>query len=521
MNNHLKSILKILLIVLSYTFIICIFSNSYDYDLGWHLRFGKEFWESLKFSFTDTYTWQHFGQFWTNHEWGGDLLFWPIYNDLSYFGLILLVALSPLAAFLIVLKIFQPRWTIAGLILIFVFLWTMPHILILRLAMLTPLFLAILWYFLEKFPKQNNYFFWPLVLWFWSILHGSWILGFIVIGIYSFGNILNLVAKKYCPRFHNPKLWSIKDIRNAIVWTLISAGVICINPYGWHIWQEVINYFSLSFYKLHILEWVPSYVYPIYWKPLFIMGAGIPLAVWGFVKKRVTLPQILLFAALWLAAWQYKRQAILFLLVCLSLFSGCWEIVKSRLLNRFTIKVVYFFPIIAVFLLIVGYLIRIDWTKDIWNNQSLLSANTMPVEAVEFLKERTVGHTTFVFNEFSWGGYMNWTWPEGLVFFDGRGAATWMYDKKTTMTEKYFNIKYEAGGFEFLEASPAEYIILSKDVIAYPPPDKLNRLFFGQKDLDKILKPASPQLQQMLDRSQSWQNIYEDEVCNVWQRFSR
>jgi hypothetical protein len=78
---------KFLLCVLAVLYVTAVISYRFDYDLGWHLRFGRD---ALldKFQFLDTYTWSYYGQPWVNHEWGGDILYWLLYSNFGYFSLV-------------------------------------------------------------------------------------------------------------------------------------------------------------------------------------------------------------------------------------------------------------------------------------------------------------------------------------------------------------------------------------------------------------------------------------------------
>jgi hypothetical protein len=519
MSITANNVLKWSLIGAAYVFIVCIFSNSLDFDYGWHLRFGQAFFNSGRFPYLDSATWTHLGQIWVNHEWGGDILFWLVYSRLGYLPLLFLMALVPLAAFIIALRIFRPRINVTGAAVMLVSIWSIQHILTLRLAMFAPLFLAILWYCLEKLPRQKNYYLWPVIFWLWSALHGSWILGFIVIGIYIGGNIANLIAKKIMPRWHQTGLWSWKDIATAVLWSVISGLIICLNPYGTGLWREVLLYFTNPYFKSVIIEWIPSYTFPVYWQPLVIAAATVPFVIMGFLRKKITLPQMLLYFALWLAAWLYKRQAIIFVLIAAPLLAAVADIIIRHIPRRIILTAVYF-ALPTALLLSAGYLTAANFSQDGYNDRKLAERLNLPVGAAEFLRQESAGKAIYVFNEFSWGAYLDWTVPNALIFLDGRGTATWPYEKTKTLLKRYHEIIYEAGGFKALESGPAEYAILNYDLAGYPKPNLLNKIIFNKKDLAKIFTAEPPQLQKMLERSENWQIIYEDRISRVWKKLS-
>jgi len=527
--NTTKRVLTILILILSYILLLFCFTHTFDYDLGWHLRFGRDIWQSASFPYQDTYTWAYQGQTWFNHEWGGDWFYWLVYGKLGYFPLLIILSLPPFLAFIWCIKIFKPKIGLADAVIVLLSVHALRHVLVPRLAMFFPLFVVVLWYFLERLPRQKNYYFWPLLFWLWSVLHGSWILGFIIIGIYIGGNILNLLCKKYYPRWYHTDQWNKKEIYTAILWSAISGLAILINPYGWHIWQEVITYFSAGYYKQYITEWVPSYVYPVYAEPLVFMAITLPLALIAWYKKHITWPQILLYLAFWLASFKYKRHALLFFLVAMPLLAIYAKEIKQKLLEVEKIKKIfsdkrttiflYSTALICTGLLLAYFALEINITKNIWGEKKLLTDVRMPVQAAEFLKEKTAGQKVLVFNEFNWGGYLEWTVPNALLYLDGRGTVSWMHASNESMLEHYRKIKFEAGGLKELESGPTQYVILEKISSSYySRPNLINRIIFSDLDFQTIFSTEPPHLEKMLNKSPHWKKIYDDRSGGIWER---
>jgi len=520
---NINNIIKYLLIILAYIFIVAIISNNFDFDLGWHLRFGKEFWASGKFSYVDTYTYSHYGELWVNHEWGGDLTVWPIYRYLGYNTLLLLFSLLPLGALIGAIKIFNRRLTAQGAAVTLFLLWSAQHVLIVRLHMFTPLFLVLLWHWLERFPNQKNYYWWPAFFWLWSFLHGSWILGFIVIGVYLGGNIINLLCEKYYRRYYRPNQWSLKEIKNVLIWTFISILATCLNPYGTGLWNEVLSYFTNNYYKLHTLEWLPSYYPPIYWLPLVIAFVTLPIVLFLFKKQKITWPQLLLYLAFWWAAWKYKRNSLLFLLICAPLITALIEHAKDyfirneigRLIMDKTIKTVsVIFASTTTVLLIIYYSININFTGNVWNDQKIMDQAHLPLSAVKLLNQKITTHPARLFNDFAWGGFLNWQLPQDLVWLDGRGTATWKKDG-ISLLEFYQNINFQPNGLKIIEKEAAQFILLAK-FIGTPAPEKINGLINYQSPKNSSARTRP--LVEAIKNSPAWRLIYEDEISWLWEK---
>jgi len=195
------------------------------------------------------------------------------------------------------------------------------------------------------------------------------------------------------------------------------------------------------------------------------------------------------------------------------------DIIIKHIPRRFILTAVYF-ALPTALLLSAGYLTAANFSQDGYNDRKLAERLNLPSGAAEFLKQESAGKTIYVFNEFSWGAYLDWTVPNALIFLDGRGTATWPYEKTKTLLKRYHEIIYDAGGFKALESGPAEYAILNYDLAGYPKPNLINKIIFNKNDLAKIFTAEPPQLQKMLERSKNWQLVYEDRISRVWKRLS-
>lgn len=489
-------------------------------DTGWHLRFGKDA-VAGNFQYLDSYTWTHFGMPWTNHEWGGDIIFWLLYSKFGYFALVLLVAVALAGAMILILKTFSSETDYTAALVLFLSLFTLRFLTTARLAMLGPLFLALIILTLEKLPTKKTYYWWPFIFWSWATIHGSWILAVIVINIYFFGNIASSILKKYYPQYAGKETgWDIGTLKRVATAEIISIFTLIINPYGLKIYREVLAYFTENYYKQFITEWIPSYSYPIYAGPLIMAAVAFVFIIWGYKQKKVSLPQLLLFCAFFFAALRYKRNNLYLVLVCAPILAATARVALARIkINK--VAPLILLPVSVILILYYGG--KINFTNNVWEDKKTLSNPRFifPYDAVKFLQNKIGNEKTYIFNEFWWGGYLNWNLPNALVFLDGRGTATWHFNETETTLERYRKIKFEAGGLKELESTPAQYVILEKEYANLQQPGLINRLLFNKEDLKKIANFVDrPQLIKMLDKSKKWRPIYEDAISKIWQRVS-
>lgn len=514
----MKKIITFLLILVSFIISICTISNTFDGDYGWHLRFGRDAFEN-NFQYLDSYTWPNYGQPWVNHEWGGDIIFWFLYSHFGHFAIVLLTAVSLTTSIIIVQKTFNKEINISFGLSATLSIMALQFIMAPRLAMIGPLFFSILVWTLEKIPQRKTYYLWPILIWLWSTIHGSWILAFITINIYIVGQIGQTILKKHWPKYMSKEIaWNLKTYINIILFEFISIGVILINPYGYRIITEVISYFTENFYKEYIIEWLPSYTYPIFIWPLILATTMLVFMVHGYLKKKVTLAQFLLFTALFYTTLRHKRNNLYMVVACAPVLTFILDKVTKELPKLKKILIYTLFPI--TILLIYNFTKHTNITNNVWENEKLLTRPPMiyPYDCANFLRQKTDNEKIKIFNEFWWGGYLNWALPNALVYFDGRGTATWHYNDSQTMLQKYGEIKFGKDGLKELNNYPINYILLEKNPFKYRKANQINRFLVGDQKIKTMIADSKTPLIEELNASPIWETIYDDDICQIWQK---
>ncbi len=510
----LRKIIIGLAIISAGIFSFSTISNIFDGDFGWYIRFGKDAIEHW-FPYTDTYTWSYFGQLWVNHEWGGNILFWLLYQQFGYISLEILAAIAITATFVVIPLIYLKKvLSMGGVLASLLCLMSSAFILSTRPTTIAPLFLIWLIYTLEQLPKRTLLLSWPLLFWLWAALHGSWILGIIVIFIYLGG----VTFEKLFPRFTiKPSGWSPQTYQAVFASLGISFLITVINPYGLTMWHEIGSYFTENYFKTHITEWLPSYFYPIYWSFFVLLGLSIVLMFRAWQQKKITITQVLLFLFFALNAILYRRNILYFALLITPLLAVAIDAILEALSAQ---KRVYTTALLVIIIALGGSVVHFAKNTTIiadpWHNYRFLSRNGFPVGATLYLQQ--TGGKQIIFNEFHWGGYLNWTLPEAQVYLDGRGTATWHYSKDETLFEYYRYLRLKEGGLKTIEAMPANYILIERKFTGYNPPNWLNRLTFGEELLAKVLTPTSTQLEVDLQNTSNWEKVYEDPLSLLFKR---
>lgn len=522
----MKKIIFYLLLLLNILLPLCIMSNTIDGDFGWHLRFGQELHSSQPFPYLDTYTYTFYGKPWTNHEWGSDYLIWFVYDHMGYWWLNIFLSLSIFFAFLIIGKTFFKKINSLYLVVALFCQYFIEHIYVPRPTMLTPLFFAFTVYFLEKSKQNYRWLFaLPPILWLWSVLHGGWILGFIIINIYFGCHLFTKIIPNKFKKYLNEETLDKKWILAIIATQLIGVILITINPYGLNIFKEIYEYYGQDFYKQHIGEWIPSYAFPIFWGILTAQTTSLVFITYGYIKKKVTFTQLMLFCALFYAAIMYKRQAVFMSLLSAPILAQTFELAGLELAKLTFFKKTFIHKTILIFLtptlifLVLSYLNQLHFTTDPWNDRTIIENGTFSFDGLIWLKNNAEPKSK-IFSEFSWASLMNWEAKQAYVFFDGRGTATWMYNKNTSMLEYYYNIRDNVDGLSQLESLGTNYIILRQPRFApFAKPDFINEKLFGSR-IEKMVYLHKDQIQKNLENSKNWQLVYTDIRTNIWKRIN-
>ena len=515
----LETLLKIALLLFGLYLTISLISYTFDGDFGWHLRFGKDVILN-NFQYADSYSWSFFGKNWVNHEWGGDILFYLLYSNLGHFSLVILISLSLWLGFLLINKIFFKKLSLIAITISIISLLAVDFIITMRLSMLSIPFLVMLIYLLENVEKKKTYIYFPILIWIWSVLHGSWILAFIVINIYLFGSILSKILIYFKEEIPLIKIWNNLIIKKVILWQVISGIVIMINPYTYQIWHEVLLYFTNNYYKQHITEWLPSYSYPIYIAPLIIGTVSAILILLAYKEKKISFTHLLLFVFFAISAWQYKRNNIYLVLICIPVLTSTITYVAKNIKIKKDNKEIVGYIILAIIIFGIVMLQKpnIRYTSDVWQDKALLEYYAFPYQSTKVLDQKIGGQKNVrIFNEYSWGGYLIWNIPNTLVFTDGRSAATWKDPDGKLVLQKQMDLVTQPNGLKYMEENNVSFVILRKNYSGYNKPDWINRSLLGEEKLKILTTDYKYQLIKDLEKSNSWKKIYEDKISELWQ----
>lgn len=209
-----------------------------DPDLWEHVRFGLDILESHGLPRIDPYSFTQDVP-WVNHEWLSEAIAAWAFAPAGSPELIALKAVLALLSSLLVADALRGareewRWGALGLAAMSM----LPITYTVRPQLWTLLLLLALCRMLVAAPR----YFWliPVLFAFWVNLHGGWVVGFGVLGVWSIGALLGRAAVR------PGTMLSV---------LLLSVAATLVNPYGVGLWKFILA--TVRFSRSEIQEWLP------------------------------------------------------------------------------------------------------------------------------------------------------------------------------------------------------------------------------------------------------------------------
>ncbi|MDP3836651.1 MAG: hypothetical protein Q8Q67_00920 [bacterium] len=502
--------------------------NSYSYsdnDLGWHLRIGNDIAVSGVAPTINYYNYTLAGDKWVDHEWLLNLAMFKVFEFGGFSGLHIIFAL-------LVLLIVYLAWqrtrefngkSIAGsvisLALIALAIWaSRPHLGI-RVQEFALLLILLLLYAIDLFPLKTRLFcFLPLVFIFWANIHGSFILGLGILFAYS----VYLWAQPLLRRIaflHNllHSKYSKQDkIISSVVLSLSLLGTL-INPYGVKLYAFLGGYTN-TFYMKHISEWqgqssIPLYYPQLVYLAIFVSFVGIFLYINRGNKNNQSLWDWGVSLLFFVLALRSRRHFPIFAFASLPLLVLAVKQMiagaQLKLSNRLK-KIITVLMIAAVLLAFISLAIRLPVKQGSINDGC---ETKYPCAAVSFLKQQTEMQDLRLLNEFNWGGYLLYAYPERQIFIDGRMPQA-SY-KEHTILEEYSQFKVADTDFRALLTEHDIGLVLLYSSDRQVKISKFEQLFLHIEPEEVIVDSY---LRDYLSYSPAWEEIYRDNLSIVFKR---
>ena len=223
-----------------------------DADIGWHIRTGELILATHSLPRSDPFSSTMQGQPWFAWEWLYDLALGILHKACGLNGVVFLCALLVAGVFALLLSQLLRRGTgvLLALVLMLlaeaaaaIHLYARPHI-------VSWLF-TLLWFVaLEKWEEWNRPengrlprwlpWFFPLSMLLWVNLHGGWIFGITLLGIYA----VSAFVEGFRARDPFAAIRAAQRARAMAAAGLASAAATLANPFGWRLHAHIYRYLS-------------------------------------------------------------------------------------------------------------------------------------------------------------------------------------------------------------------------------------------------------------------------------------
>ncbi len=463
---------------------------NFDGDLPRHILTGNLILQTHRVSTTDVFSFRTTGYPSFPHEWLSQVIFATAYDWLGLDGIVLLTALVIMLTWGIVYRQAMRKSKSFFLALIFIALGvgaSQLHVLP-RPHIFTYILTAIWITLLESIEENKTRSWWllPFVMLLWVNLHGMFVLGIAILGIYLVGDFLD-----------HP---SISWFRTNKAKSLLLAGGLSLmatflSPSGPKIWEAIASLGSNTYITSKIPEYQsPNFHLPETWPFIIILL----LTIIGLARKteRLSWAQILLLSSFTGMALYTSRMIPIFAIVITPIAAKAvadWlreDYSQSRFftieeniyrINSTSNGLVWIFAII----LFAAVLLKSGMTLDPQGQGNVFDERFFPVEAISWLE--TYPQNGHMFNEFDWGGYLLLNlWPNQQIFMDGH---THIYGEK--LTREYEQVITQGKGWEEI----------------------LNKY-----DVKWIIIRVNTSLSKALSSSASWTPAYEDKTAIIFAR---
>jgi hypothetical protein len=477
-----------------------------DAGIGWHIRNGELMWSAHSITRADPFSATMHGRPWFAWEYLFDLAVarlhaWAGLNAVTFFAAFVIAAVFAIALRISVRRGAFVLFTLPLLALAIaassIHFFARPHIL--------SWLLVLIWFqVLESecgpTPLRRLWFL-PLLMLLWANVHGGFVLGFALLGLYL------LAAVIACAAHPESRSENRQRARRLAIIILACVAASLINPYGYHLHQHVFEYLSNRWLMNHIDEFrTPNFHgLPQQCFAFLLIVCIISLAL---VRKkpplRITL--VILFAAFsGLYAARNLPIASLLLVVTIApalsavlreglqdahlgthskrLIAACEKFAShTDLLDRRLAGHVWPLAAIALGLWICGHQGRLGHTLIM---RSDFDSHRFPVGTVNFISARQIREPVFTLD--SWGGYLIYRlYPQTQVVVDDR---------------------HDLYGADFMK----KYL----GTIRLVP--EWNDLL-EEQNVRWVLMPRHSAVANMLSELPGWKLVYEDEAAGLFHK---
>lgn len=442
--------------------------QTYDPDLYWHIRGGQVMLETGSIIPGDVFSYTVAGQLRVHPDWLGEIILTVFYDTLGVYGLTLLGGILSFASIVLMYRLMGGTFGVRAILMALAATATMAGAMARPQGWMVLLSLIVIGMVLRRKPRL----YWlPVLMLFWNNLHGGWTIGYIILGLAVITEAARILFKR-----GGDKSW----LRQLVMWSVIAAPFLMVNPYGYKILLVPLETVTQSALP-YIEEWrAPNLLGPDRFG--FIILVVLSLNCIVRLRGKMSLLEIALLVGFGLWGFRTARIITVYMFIAPVILAPYLSVMIQGALKRpFQLKPIHWILIGAVAFAVTFRFVS-ENTPDAVKT---LTAQKMPVHAVNYLLENQLPQP--IFNEYNWGGYLILYAQDYPVFMDGRG------DLYLEFFEVYF---------EVVNVRPTWETILD------------------EWDVQTLLIYTDGLLAQALEGNPIWARTYQDSLASIYVRQS-
>ncbi len=406
--------------ILFLTYYIAAVYNQADWDLWHRLAAGKLFLETGSVAKVDIFAYTPTKELWIDHEWLSGVIFYYLGDKFGEWGLgylkFFLILFTFLPVFLVnKLKAGNNEKYRIVFYIVFLYAILFGFLDTIRSQAFTFAFFAIWIYLLELVKRKKNSLLivFPLMTILWANIHGGFLAGLGILGIYGVGELLNR-----------------RESAKYFITAGICALATLVNPYGLQYWNYLVDAVMLN--RTFITEWQSldlfgPFIIAMGFKLFLIMTIlALPYVLREKFTK-INWSEILILTITCYLSLKHIRHNVFFVIASAAYMQEYfYSSVKYYLsfipetLKKFSKHGIFSYMNFAKEFLIYGIIFFLGFlTVTFVPFKVKVSEKKFPVKSVEFIKKNQLSGNLLVL--FNWGSYALWNlYPQCRISIDGR-----------------------------------------------------------------------------------------------------
>ncbi len=455
-----------------------------DSDIGRDLTLGQFILNTHQIPTRDLLSFTKANQPRPPYEWLAQVLFATAYRLLNLDGVVLLTAIILAWTFAFVYQE-STQQSIVPLLSLSITLWaaiassihwlTRPHI-------FSFLFLAIWIHLLERIRTSKTVRLWllPLLMLVWANTHGGFVFGFLSLGAYLAGWLIDYWRKST----------ALKIGKSFLIVGTTSLIASIITPDFWHNWDAVFRNNSTYILSRTAETMPPNFATPAIWPFAGLLALTLVLFLLNW--RQAASSHFFLLAGLAFASLLIARNIPLFAIAAAPILSewaakmtgaiSCWTKTEEAFMKIEETLRGSLWPLLIV-VTATAFFVYYKTTSKVSFYQ--FSRQVFPVQAVDWIETHPINGN--MFNDSNWGGYLLYRlWPSQSVFVDSQSD---FYGE--TFMRQYSSIY---SGESNWDTELAQYKV------------------------GWVIVPREASLAKAASQSTDWQAAYQDSVAIIFER---